>query len=72
MNIFMNFMGCRIAESDEEKKHTQETSNWQWGDLQEPIEKGGTDSIYKAYVREYIPRKYGQKYGTNVPPSIGS
>jgi hypothetical protein len=42
------------------------------GDLQEPIEKGGTDSIYKAYVREYIPRKYGQKYGTNVPPSIGS
>ena len=24
--------------------------------------------IFQAYVFENIPRKYGQKYGTNVPP----
>ena len=44
---------------------------------QEPIEDGGTDSIYKAYFwglnfREYRRNSYGQKYGTNVPPSVGS
>ena len=43
------------------------------GDLQEPRTIGGTDSIYfwpmlQALVSGNIPRKYGQKYGTNVPP----
>ena len=40
---------------------------------QEPIEDGGTDSIYvwpmfQALVSGNIPTKYGQTYGTNVPP----
>ena len=38
---------------------------------------GGTDSIYKAYFsglnfREYPHNSYGQTYGTNLPPSVGS
>ena len=28
--------------------------------------------IFQAYVREYPHNSYGLKYGTNVPPSIGS
>ena len=28
--------------------------------------------IFEAYVYGNIPAKYGQKYGTNVPPSVGS
>ena len=39
---------------------------------------GGTDSIYVWPIfaglnfREYPHNSYGQTYGTNVPPSIGS
>ena len=28
--------------------------------------------IFQAYVREYPHNSYGQTYGTNVPPSVGS
>ena len=37
----------------------------QWP-FQEP--KLEVPTIYKAYFSGNIPSKYGQKYGTNVPP----
>jgi len=44
-------------------------ANNQW-EFQDP--KMGVPTIYKAYVsglcKEIYPQKYGQKYGTNVPP----
>ena len=44
---------------------------------QDMEETRGTDSIYKAYCSglnfgEYPNNSYGQPYGTNVPPCIGS
>ena len=47
------------------------------GDLQDPIEDGGTDSIYKVYVLGLNFRGYPQKiwlkmWYVYVPPSVGS
>jgi hypothetical protein len=43
---------------------------YQW-EFKEPIEDGGTDSIYKAYVSglcKVISPQNMALYGTNVPP----
>ena len=59
--------------------HSHQSAGSQHGSMamqQEAMKIGGTCHVLQAYVLGQIagniPRKYGLKYGTDVPPSVGS